>query len=178
MVRLSIALWPLRARVHLMRGRRRMPLILRHVVYLGLVGRVRRRIAWAVGREGRIYRDGAVRLEGRRGSRRGQERTCCLSHTGRRATRMGVGSVGGRTREVVLVGGRASRVRGVQPVVRLGGVGGRDIGGSNLRLRFVFHLGLRRVIVLSRGSSRGLVCEGRGGRFRRCFGDGRWVVRT
>lgn len=156
-----------------------MTLVLGHVVSLWLVGRVGRRVSWAVGREGGIYRDGAVRLQvGRRGgSRRGQERTCCLSHTGRGATRLRVGSVGRRAREVVLVRGRASRVSGVEPVVRLGGVGGQDIGGSNLRLRPVFHLGLRGVVIRSRGSNRGVVCDGRGGRFR-CVGDGRWVVRT
>lgn len=164
-----------------------MTLILSHLVSLGVIGRVCGRVGWTVGREGWIYRHGVVRLDigGSGGTARGQERTCCLSHTGRRATRLGVGGVGGRAREIFLVSGRARRRRRrVQAVVRLGGVGRRNIGGSSVRLRGVLrvraHLWLRGVGVgvVSRGSSRGLVCGGRGGRFRRCVGDGRWVVRT
>lgn len=98
----------------------------------------------------------------------GQGLTCCLSHTGRRAG-LRVGGVGLRAREIVLVGGRTSGRR-VQPVLWLGGVGGRNVGGSNLRL-CVLDVGRG---VVSRGSSRSLVC--RLG-FRRCVGDGR-VVRT
>lgn len=120
-----------------------MALVLSHLVPLRLVGGVGGRIGRTVGREGGIYRDRAVRLHvgGGRGTARGQERTCCLSHAGRRATWLGVGNVGGRAREVVLVGGRTSRLRGVQPVVRLRSVGGRNIGGSSLGLGGVLGIG-------------------------------------
>jgi hypothetical protein len=123
MMLLSIAVRPVRARVHLVRGRR-VALVLSHLVPLRLVGGVGRRIRWAVGRKGRIYRNGRVRLNDRTArARRQVERTCCLSHTCR-ATGLRVGSVGlGWAVEVVLVVGRgAGGGRRVQTVVRLRGV--------------------------------------------------------
>lgn len=78
--------------------------------------------------------------------------------------------------KVILVARRAGGGRRVQTVVRLRGVGRRNIGGSNLRLRCILRrgagLGLRGVVS---SSSRSLFC---GFLFRRCVGDGVWVVRT
>jgi hypothetical protein len=79
--------------------------------------------------------------------------------------------------KVVLVGRRAGGRRRVQTVVRLGGVGRGNIGSHlRLRLRRVLRrradLGLRGVVS---SSSRILVCRFL---FRRCVGDGVWVVRT
>jgi hypothetical protein len=123
MMLLSVAVRPVRARVHLVRGRR-VALVLSHLVPLRLVGRVGRRIGGAIGRKRRIYRNGRVRLHDRTArARRQVERTCCLSHTCR-ATGLRVGGVGlGWAVEVVLVVGRgAGGGRSVQPVVGLRGV--------------------------------------------------------
>ena len=61
MMLLSIAMRPIRTCVHMLR-RRGMTLVLRHLMPLGLIRRVGRRIGGAVGRERRIYRNGRVRL--------------------------------------------------------------------------------------------------------------------
>lgn len=179
MMLLSIGMGPIRTGIHMLR-RRGVSLVLCHLVPLRLIGRVGGRIGGAVGRERGIYRNGRVRLYVRtaRARRRGvDERTCCLSHTCRTAG-LRIGSVGlGRTVKVVLVGRRTGGRRRVQTVVRLRGVGRGNIGGSNLRLRSVLwcraNLGLRGVV--STGSSRSLVCRFL---FRRCVGNGGWVVRT
>jgi hypothetical protein len=104
----------------------------------------------------------------RRHGRGGQERTCCLGHTGR-TTGLRVGSVRlGWARQVVLVVGRRASGRWVQAVLGLGGVGGGN-GGTGLGLRRVrvlrvgAYFRLRGVSVVSgRGgssSSRSLVCR-------------------
>lgn len=148
-----------------------MPLILSHVMSLRLVRRVRRRIGWAGGRNGGIYRNVRVRLhvgliamvwlpimEGVV-----DERTCGLRHTCR-AAGLGVGRVlvvGRRAGEVFGVGRAGGGGGVVQTVVRLRGVGGRDVGGgADVGLGGVLtsrtDVGLS---VLSRGSRGRLVCR-------------------
>lgn len=105
---LCITMRPLGTRIHL--RRRRMTLVLCHVVTLGLIGRIGRWVGGARGRNGGIYRNAGVRLQvgggggavdeveiglgvmaiglsmitGAQGAG-GQRRTCCLSHTCRTA---------------------------------------------------------------------------------------------
>ena len=103
---LSVTVRPFGARIHLRRRRGRVTLILSHVMTLGLVGRVGRRIGGTRGCDGGIYRNVGVRFhvvvvlvivdvvgwsvmvnmrltitttEG------DDRRTCCLSHTCRAA---------------------------------------------------------------------------------------------
>ena len=176
---LRIAMRPFRTRIHLWRRRRRrVALILSsHVVALGRVRRVRRRIGWAGGRNRGIYRNVSVRLHVRLIAmaiwmpiaQRVHGRTCCLSHTWRTSgLRVRRVVVLRRAGQVLRVSGRARGWRRlVQTVVGLRRVGGS--AGSDLRLRRVLRvrarLGLRGV--LSRGSSRSLVCSCK---FRMCRG--------
>lgn len=156
MMALTVMRWPVRARVHLVWWGR-VALVLGHLVSLRLVRGVGRRVGRAIGRERGI---------------------CCLSHTGR-TTRLRVRSVRLRAGKIILISGRAGW-GGIEAVIRLWCIGGRNIGGSNLGLRRVLgsgaHFRLWSVSVMSTSSSRSLVC---GMLFRRCF-DRRccWVVRT
>ena len=177
---LRIPMRPVWTRIHL-RRRRGVALVLGHVMALRLVGRVRRRIGGARGRNRGIYRNNArVRLyvrviamailvpiiEGVYG------RTCCLSHTCR-TSRLGVRRVMvlRRTGQVFGIRRARSRRRLVQSVVGLGRVGGS--ARSHLRLGSVLRVGARLRLggILSSGSSRCLVC---GYEFRKCRG-GRWI---
>ena len=192
MLMLTISMRPFWTRIHLRRRRRRVALVLRHLMTLRLIGRVGRGVGRAGGRDGGIYRNAGVRLHVRvvamaivlpimmEGG--GHGRTCCLSHTCR-TTGLGAGRVVvlRRASEVLGVGGGARGGRLTQTVVRLRRVGGGNIGGGA-------HVGLRRVLrvgadlrlggrgVLSSGCSRSLVCsrEFRMGRGRRCI----WKMRT
>lgn len=164
MLMLSISMRPVWTRIHL--RRRGVALILGHVMALGLVGRVGRRIVGAGCRDRGIYRNVGVRLDVRLRVMaillpivEGHGRTCCLSHTCR-AAGLGVRRVMvlRLTGQVVRIRLRASCGR-VQTVVRLRRVGGGNVGGSHFRLGSVLgggtDVGLRRVL----SSSRSLVCS-------------------
>lgn len=126
---LCITMRPFRARIHL--WRRRVTLVLSHIVTLGLIGRIRRWIGGAGGRNGGIYRNARVRLQivgggavhdveiglgvmvtgvsiitGAQGVV--QRRTCCLSHTCRAAW-LGVRRVVVLRRTGEIVGVRRTR---------------------------------------------------------------------
>lgn len=153
---LAVAVRPVRTSVHLVR-RGRVVWVLHLVAWARLVRRVGGRVSRAVRRERGIYRSGGVRLgmiEVRHGVR-----TCCLSHTGG-TSGLRVRGVGWRRAREVFRVGRARR-RWVQSVFGLGGVGGRNIGGSHLGLRSIMRrwTNLRlRGVVMSTGSSRIGVC--------------------
>lgn len=134
---LSVTVRPFGARIHLWRRRRRVTLILRHVMTLWLIGRVGRRIGGTGGCDGGIYRNVGVRFhvvvliivdvvgwsvmvnmrltitttEG------GDRRTCCLSHTCR-AAGLSAGRVMVLRSRHVIIGGRARGGGGCRRLVQ------------------------------------------------------------